>query len=51
MGYFEEALKEQFHLITLGVDHGDFSRIATQHESADIRLKNTREMFYGPLFL
>jgi len=52
-GYFEElALKDNFILITLGVDHGDSSNIRRQQENATYSAgKYPGKVFYGPTFL
>lgn len=52
-GYFEEqAIKDNFILITLGVDHGDSANIQRQQENATFSAgKYPGKVFYGPTFL
>lgn len=52
-GYFEEqAIKDNFILITLGVDHGDSAGISRQQENATYSAgKYPGKVFYGPTFL
>lgn len=52
-GYFEEqAIKDNFILITLGVDHGDSVNIRRQQENATYSaIKYPGKVFYGPTFL
>jgi predicted TIM-barrel fold metal-dependent hydrolase len=52
-GYFEEqAVKDNFILITLGVDHGDSANIRRQQENATFSAgKYPGKVFYGPTFL
>ena len=52
-GYFEEqAVKDNFILITLGVDHGDSANIRRQQENATFSAgKYSGKVFYGPTFL
>ena len=52
-GYFEEqAIKDNFILITLGVDHGDSANIQRQQENATFSAgKYPGRVFYGPTFL
>lgn len=52
-GYFEEqAIKDNFILITLEVDHGDSANIRRQQENATFSAgKYPGKVFYGPTFL
>ncbi len=52
-GYFEEqAIKDNFILITLGVDHSDSANIRRQQENATFSaMKFPGKVFYGPTFL
>ena len=51
-GYFEEqAIDDNFILITLGVDHGDFESIRKQQENATFSAdKYKGRVYYGPTF-
>lgn len=52
-GAFEDqALKDNFLLITLGVDHGDSANIRKQYDYAIATVKkHPGKVFYGPAFL
>ena len=52
-GYFEEqAIEDNFILITLGVDHGDSVTVRRQQENATFSArKYPGRVFYGPTFL
>jgi hypothetical protein len=52
-GYFEElAIKDNFILITLGVDHGDSAHIRSQQENATFSANKYKgRVFYGSTFL
>ncbi|MBP1666853.1 MAG: amidohydrolase, partial [Bacteroidetes bacterium] len=52
-GDFEDqAVRDNFVLITLGVDHGDSANIRSQQENATLSAaKFPGRVFYGPTFL